>query len=319
VPARSPSAGKGGDCQSYRTAAGLLALQSLPGVGPRTALKVALGVAPAEVTQRHLRDPRLGEALDRAREQVSAHERAGLTVLGFFDERYPARLREITDPPLLLFARGVIGLLSERKLAAVVGTRRPTAGGEATARRLTKALAGAGWAIVSGLAAGIDAAAHRAALEVGAPNIAVVGGGLDGIMPTANELLAEGIVAAGGILLSEHPLGTPTLPAHLVARNRLLSGIAAAILVLECEPGSGTMHTARYAAAQGRPIFVPDPPPSGGAVEGTRLLLDRFGAQPLHADRIEEAFADVPLDGRGTGQLRLDTDPGDDQPSQGSV
>ena len=262
-----------------RSAAGVLALQSLPRVGPKTALKTVLGASWGGAETGLLADARLADALERAREQIAHYEAAGVSVLSFFDDRYPNRLREIPDPPPVLFVRGEISLLAHSKLIAVVGTREPTGFGASATTTLTHALGEAGWGIVSGLAKGIDTLGHRAALDAGAPTIAVMGGGLDRIYPAENTDLADQIVDGGGALISEQPFGVPPRPAYLIARDRLQSGLAAAVLIAQCGIKSGTLHTARYAAAQGRPIFSPVPKSESPANEGTRLLLERPGEE----------------------------------------
>jgi DNA processing protein len=270
----------------HRTSAGLFALLSLPGVGARTALKLAQGTAPPALAARHLDDPALAIARARAAEELAAHRAAGVSVLGFFDPDYPPRLRAIPDPPPLVFLCGELELLRAPRLAAVVGSREPGEAGARTTAELTAALATAGYRVLSGLAQGVDAAAHRAALVAGVPNIAVLAAGLDRISPRANQPLAEAILADGGALLSEQPLGTETLPANLITRSRLQSAIADFVLLTDCAIRSGTMHTARFAAAQGRPLFVPPAGPNES--EGTRLLREA-PAREL-ADRVP-AFA----------------------------
>lgn len=258
-----------------RSAAGILALQSFPGVGPKTALKAVLGSSWSSSGTGPSEDSRLIDALDRARGQIVRYEEAGVSTLSFFDQGYPDRLREIPDPPPVLFARGNVELLAYPKLIAVVGTREPTSFGISAASTLTQALGKAGWGIVSGLAKGIDTIGHQAALEVGAPTIAVMGGGLDRIYPAENKGLAEEILSAGGLLISEQPFEAPPRPANLIARDRLQSGLASAVLIAQCGVKSGTLHTARYAACQGRPIFSPVPNSQTPASEGIRLLLER--------------------------------------------
>jgi DNA processing protein len=303
MPSARPS-GPDSDLESHRSAAGLLSLLSLPGIGARTALKLAGGQVPPALAQKHLGDSDLAAARACAEDQLDAHEDAGIAVLGFFDRRYPSRLRQIPDPPPLLFARGNLEPLSAVKLAAVVGTRKPSAAGVTATEHLTTALAGAGWSILSGLAHGVDAIAQQAALEAGAANVAVLAGGLDQISPAANRPLAEQILSATGTLVSENPLGTPSMPASLITRNRLQSGLAALLLITECEARGGSIHTARYAAAQGRPIFVPADP---GAGEGTRLLRDAparelpnllpvFGEQRALCERLGSEPLAQPLD-----------------------
>jgi DNA processing protein len=273
MPAPTPPPDSEPELDPNQTPAGLLALLSLPGVGARTALKLAAGTAPPALADKHLAGPALVAARAEAGDRLAAHEAAGVAVLGFFDRDYPAPLRAIPDPPPLLFLRGEPELLTAPRLAAIVGSREPGDAGAAATAELTAALAAAGWSILSGLAQGVDAVAHRAALAAGAANLAVLASGLDRISPRANQPLAEEILARGGALLGEHPLGTAALPANQITRNRLQSGLAGFVLITDCAARSGSMHTARYAAAQGRPIFVPA---DLGAAEseGTRLLRE---------------------------------------------
>jgi DNA processing protein len=217
----------------------------------------------------------LDEAFERAQARLGDYATAGVELLTFFDERYPDRLRELSDPPPLVYVRGDVSLLAYEKLAAVVGTREPTIFGISAAERLTGVLADSGWGIVSGLAKGIDTTAHRTALERGAPTIAVMGGGLDRIYPAENKDLAARIIDAGGALISEQPFGEQPRPHNLIARDRLQSGLSVAVVVAQSGVSSGTMHTARFAAAQGRPLFCPVPRNENGASEGLRVLLER--------------------------------------------
>jgi DNA processing protein len=258
----------------YRSPAGLLALQSLPKVGPVTALAAALhATAMTRLLERH--DIQLDGALDRARERIEQYREAGVSVLAFFDERYPDRLRDLPDPPPILYIRGDLSLLTQNRLVAVVGTRGPTRFGTTAATELTAALADDGWGIVSGLAKGIDTIAHQTALKAGAPTIAVMGGGLDRVYPAENKHLAARILDQGGVLVSEQPFGAQPRPQNLIARDRLQSGLSVAVLVAQCGLQSGTMHTARFAAGQGRPVFCPVPNSSNGASDGLRALLER--------------------------------------------
>ena len=222
---------------------------------------------------------------------------------------YPPRLRDIPAAPPRLFVRGRAKVLASLGLLAVVGSRGASIEGLATARELSAQIASAGVGIVSGLAEGVDAVAHEAALAAGAETIAVLGGGLDEISPPRNRPLARQIVSAGGALISEQTPGTPARTRYLVARNRLISGIAAAVLIIECELGSGTLHTVRFAAEQGRPIFVPPPTQGDREGEGVRLVRERFGARTFDEELLAEALATpVPPADRAPSQLRLDAD-----------
>ena len=205
----------------------------------------------------------------------SSRSATGVHELTLSDKRYPDRLRNLSDPPPLLYVRGDIDLLAREQLVAVVGTREPTVFGTSAAENMTGALADGGWGIVSGLAKGIDTIAHRTALEYKAPTIAVMGGGLDSVYPAENKDLAALIVEEGGALISEQPFGEQPRPQHLIARDRLQSGLSVAVVVAQSGLRSGTMHTARFAAAQGRPVFCPVPHRENSASEGLRVLLER--------------------------------------------
>jgi len=195
-----------------------------------------------------------GCAFDDAVTQQQKVAEIGAALIPLTDPRYPARLKEIFDPPPVLFARGRIELLEELALG-VVGTRRPTAYGVAAAGRLAKDLAGAGLAIVSGMARGIDTAAHKAALEAGGGTLAVFGCGVDEIYPSENRKLAERI-ASEGLILSEFPMATPAYPQNFPIRNRIIAGISAGVLVVEGGEYSGSAITAKLAAEQNREVFA---------------------------------------------------------------
>ena len=188
------------------------------------------------------------------------------TIVSLGDLRYPQALLETEDPPLLLYLMGPASLLQHQpfptdRCLAVVGSRNPTAQGAENARLFARALCGAGLTIVSGLALGVDAAAHEGALEAAisagtmAATIAVVGTGLDRVYPRKNLDLAHRI-AANGLIVSEYPLGTPPLPANFPKRNRIISGLSQGTLVVEAAVASGSLITARMAAEQGREVFA---------------------------------------------------------------
>ncbi len=187
-------------------------------------------------------------------------------IVSLGDLRYPQALLDTEDPPLLLYLMGPASLLEHQpfpsdRCLAVVGSRNPTAQGAENARLFARALCGAGLTIVSGLALGVDAAAHEGALEAAtsagamAATIAVVGTGLDRVYPRKNLDLAHRI-AAHGLIVSEYPLGTPPLPANFPKRNRIISGLSQGTLVVEAALASGSLITARMAAEQGREVFA---------------------------------------------------------------
>ena len=202
-------------------------------------------------------------ALDTVPEGHAARLRATLAwrdaaparrVMVLGDADYPAWLLHTADPPLLLYLEGRAELLAARSLA-IVGSRRPTPQGAASAHAFAAALAERGWTIVSGLAAGIDAAAHAGALTSPAGTIAVVGTGIDIVYPRAHRDLAMQIVRQG-LMVSELPLGAQPLAAHFPQRNRLIAGLARGVLVVEAALQSGSLITARLAAEGGREVFA---------------------------------------------------------------
>ena len=182
-----------------------------------------------------------------------AHQ-AGNTIIVFADPDYPPLLREIADPPPLLYVTGDAGLLSRQQLA-IVGSRNPSPAGKETSYEFAHSLAALDLVITSGLALGIDSCAHWGALDSGAPTIAVTGTGLDRIYPASNKTLA-GLIAARGALVSELPIGTPPRPDHFPRRNRIISGLSLGTLVTEAALHSGSLITARLALEQNREVFA---------------------------------------------------------------
>lgn len=178
----------------------------------------------------------------------------GCHIVTLADAEYPQALLQIADPPTLFYARGRLELLN-RPALAVVGSRNATPQGIQTAESFSRSLAQQGLVIVSGLALGIDAAAHRGALAADGDSIAVIGTGADRIYPARNRDLALAL-AEHGLIISEFPLGTPAIAANFPRRNRLISGLARGVLVVEAAPQSGSLITARQAAEQGREVFA---------------------------------------------------------------
>jgi DNA processing protein len=177
------------------------------------------------------------------------------TIVTYGCAEYPERLKEIYDPPPVLWVRGAVGLLS-RPSIAVVGTRHPSPYGSGMAEMLSRDLAARRLLIVSGMARGIDSCAHRGALAARMPTVAVWGTGIDVVYPKENKKLAEEILAMGGAIVSELPMGTFPAPQNFPRRNRILSGLSVAVLVVEAAENSGTRVTARCAAEQNRDLFA---------------------------------------------------------------
>lgn len=188
---------------------------------------------------------------------VTQHQRlldTGTQLVPITSSLYPPRLKEIFDPPPMLYARGRVDLLNTLAIA-VVGTRRPTAYGTTAATRLSKDLADAGLTIVSGMASGIDTAAHKAVLDAGGNTIAVFGCGVDELYPAENRKLSEKIIEKG-LIVSDFPMGTPPYPQNFPLRNRIISGLSVGVLIVEGGQYSGSAITARLASEQGREVFA---------------------------------------------------------------
>jgi DNA processing protein len=196
-----------------------------------------------------------GCAFEEAVDQQQKLKETGAQLISMTDPRYPPRLLDIFDPPPMLFVRGNNVDLLGTIMLGVVGTRRPTAYGTTVATRLAKDLAVAGLTIASGMARGIDTAAHRAALEAGGNTVAVFGCGVDQIYPSENRKLSEQI-AETGLTISEFPMGTPAYPQNFPVRNRIISGMSAGVIVIEGGEYSGSSITAKLATEQNREVFA---------------------------------------------------------------
>lgn len=220
-----------------------------------------------------------GPLLESARTELRLGERSGLRLLCHGQPDFPALLHEIPDPPLLLWIRGELPD-PELPRVAIVGSRSPSESGVGLAKRFASRLAEAGAVIVSGLAYGIDAAAHRGALDGGGPTLAFLASGLNRPSPAGNRKLAREILSQGGGWLSEYPPDVPALPARFPERNRLISGIARATLVVEARTRSGSLWTARHANEQGREVLVVPGPVDTERHRGSNELF-RDGAIPI--------------------------------------
>lgn len=195
-----------------------------------------------------------GISFEEATAEADKIKAAGAEIVTLYDPRYPESLKEIYDPPILLYARGRVDLLRSFKIA-VIGSRRPSPYGAAVSEKLSGELAAAGLVIVSGMARGIDTAAHRGALRAGADTIAVLGCGVDVVYPSENRKLAADI-AEKGLIISEFPMGATAFPQNFPIRNRIISGISSGVMVVEGAQYSGSLITARLALDQGREVFA---------------------------------------------------------------
>lgn len=274
-----------------------LTLVCAPGVGPRTlrdllnrfgTVSAVLAAADGQLRESGLRAPAIAALRNPPHARIEAGlawlEGANRGLLAADTPTYPVPLAECHDPPPVLFCEGRRALLQSPCLA-IVGSRRATPAGIALARRLAAELATRGLTVVSGLASGIDAAAHAGALEAGGDTIAVTGNGLDRVYPHANRRLAAEI-AARGLLVTEFAPGTPPLAPHFPRRNRIISGLSLGVLVVEAARRSGSLITARFAAEQGREVF---------AVPGSILNPQSGGCHALIRDgaKLVECVDDV--------------------------
>ena len=196
-----------------------------------------------------------GKSAELAREEFARAADAVATVISVDDASYPPRLKEIYDPPLVLYVRGSVDVLTKPGIA-MLGTRHPTPYGSGMAERLACDLAAHGLVIISGMARGVDTASHRGAISAKGKTLAVFGTGVDVIYPKENSRLSEQILALGGALISEFPLGTFAAPQNFPIRNRILSGMSVGVLVVEAAEYSGTRITARCALEQNRDVFA---------------------------------------------------------------
>ena len=266
-------------------------LTSLPGLGNQARLALLLRFGdPEDIYYADPGELLLTEGLTRdqaalledkslaAAETILADcQRLDLRILTIQDAEYPSRLKNIYDPPVLLYTKGRLPAFDEEAAVAVVGTRACTPYGISCARKLGQGLAKGGAVVVSGLAKGVDAEATHAALRAGGFAVGVVGNGLDIAYPASSRYLYEDLAAAG-VLLSEYPPGTRPIGSHFPARNRIISGLSVATVVVEAPEKSGALITAATALDQGRDVFaVPGPIDAPGSVGCNRLIRDGAG------------------------------------------
>jgi len=255
-----------------------------------------------------------GRARKAAMDEAARIEEQQAVYLTPEDDAYPSRLLEIYDPPAVLWVRGNPSLLSQTGIA-VVGTRQPTPYGAGMAEVLSRDLARRGMVILSGMARGVDTCAHKGALDAGGATVAVWGTGIDVIYPKENKKLAEQIVAQGGAIVSEFPLGTFPAPQNFPIRNRTLSGMSVGVLVVEGGEYSGTRITARCALEQGRDVY---------AVPGNVTNKNAWGPNTLIKQGAkltatwEDIWEDLPSQARLEMEQALETQSGHDESSSGA-
>jgi DNA processing protein len=268
-------------------------LNMTPGIGPRAAAKLLERFGSAEAvykaTRAELEQLRLPpEAVDtiiardllpRAEAEITAVKQLGGDILLLDDGVYPSSLREIYDPPIVLYVKGAWSDCLDRPCIGVVGSRRCSTYGQNAANMLARDLAERGVTVVSGFARGIDAAAHRGALEAKGRTVAVLGTGIDEVYPREHRKLTAEILDRGGALVSQFPLGTPPVSENFPYRNRIISGLSLGVVVVEAAENSGSLITARLAMEQNREVFaVPGNITSRNSF-GTNYLIKGAGAK----------------------------------------
>ena len=218
---------------------------------------------------------------------LTAYADQGIDVLALGDPEYPAQLSQISDAPPLLYVKGSVGALTAPGVA-VVGMRKASEDGRKAARVIAKTVVRLGFSVVSGLALGIDQAAHEAALEAGGITVAVLAHGLHTVAPASNKDLAATIIQAGGALVAEHPPGVSPRGGFYVQRNRIQTGLSEACVVVETSVEGGTMHTARFAHEQGRPLIVAMPLTEGSKLDrsGGERAVAELGARAISGTRM---------------------------------
>ena len=252
------------------------AIASVPGVGRDLATQIAAADC--------------GEAVEK---QFARAEEIGAEMLALGDANYPFLLRQIDDPPAFLWMRGRLPVAEEPARAlAVVGTRRMSPYGLRVTGELTEALVREGFSIVSGLAYGVDAAAHQAVLDAGGRTIAVLGSGIDRVYPARHRRLAEDLIATGA-LLSEYPLGAPPDGPHFPRRNRIVSGLALGALIVEAHEEGGALITARLALEQNREVFAVPGSVHNPSSAGVHRLIQKGEAKLVQ--RVEDILEELEI------------------------
>lgn len=291
-----------------------IGLSKVPGIGPKRFARLLQAFASANEAYNASREqflgvlgnePSLYSNLVEARAKLDLEaelenmRRAGIRAITILDQDYPDRLKEIHDPPPLLYVQSKAGEALRPKLhraVAVVGTRTPTPYGRSVAYKIARELGELGVTVVSGLARGIDSTAHRGALESGSPTVAVVGTGLESVYPPENVQLAREIADQGAVI-SELYMGAPVLQGNFPARNRIISGCCEGVVVVEAGERSGALITANLALDQGREVFAVPGPITSEKSKGCHELIKQ-GAVLVRS--VEDVLAELPSLARDT-------------------
>lgn len=238
----------------------------------------------------------LDQIVESKRQLLKKSQEQGIQAYTFLDPEFPVALTKLAQPCQLIFVKGAAALLKE-KAVAIIGTREVTPLGEKVGRHFAKYVVDKGWVVISGLAIGCDTSGHKGCIEAGGKTIAILAGGLDNIYPKQNTLLAEEIVKTGGCLISEYPIGVSSNAYRLIARDRLQSGLACGVMVVETGEKSGTMHAVNHALADKKPIaccdfdrFSKDHCDTHIHAMGNRMLINQGKARSLYDKYTIESF-----------------------------
>jgi DNA processing protein len=296
-------------CKTNETSMQWLAMALTPGLGPTKARRVieffgsVRAVFRASLTELEAAGLRAvsaqslgtGRSMELAQDELGRVASAGARIVALDDPGYPSQLKQIYDPPLVLYVRGNEAVISQPGIA-LVGTRHPTPYGSGMSERLACDLAARGLVIFSGMARGIDTAGHRGAIAAKGKTVAVWGTGVDVVYPKENTRLVEQILALGGAVISEFPMGTFPAPQNFPIRNRIISGISLGVLVVEAAEYSGTRITARCALEQNREVFaVPGNVTNKGSWTPNTLIKQGAKLVATWEDVWEELPTDVRL------------------------
>jgi DNA processing protein len=296
-------------CKTSETSMQWLALALTPGLGPTKARRVieffgsVQALFRASLTELEAAGLRAisaqslgtGRSMEMAQDELGKAAAAGARIVSLDDVAYPSQLKQIYDPPLILYVRGNEAVISQPGIA-LVGTRHPTPYGSGMSERLACDLAARGLVIFSGMARGIDTAGHRGAIAAKGKTVAVWGTGVDVVYPKENTRLVEQILALGGAVISEFPMGTFPAPQNFPIRNRIISGISLGVLVVEAAEYSGTRITARCALEQNREVFaVPGNVTNKGSWTPNTLIKQGAKLVATWEDIWEELPTDVRL------------------------
>lgn len=274
----------------------LLRYAQVPGIGPKRLLKIAgcehfLSASHRELAAENPKmtflpdDEAWRSAQSAAEEQIRLAEEHGVRILCALDPEYPVLLAGSPDKPAILYVKGSLSATPEKALA-VIGTREPTEHGRLAAERIAGSLAAKGWSIVSGLAAGCDAAAHAAAIRAGGHTVAVLAHGLHTMMPAQNRPLADEILASGGALVSEFPMGTDPIPGFFAVRDKTQAGLSQGVVLVQSAVDGGSLHASRAAIRYGRWLAVAAPTAKDRASDDPRcgaalVLIEGTEAEKL--------------------------------------